>query len=90
VRRERAPAHRHDDGEPSAHVADRSPGVFNATVVWMKLILKLAAWAAFMIFLLFVVSGFGVGSVELIVWTVVLVVGWALLVRSNRAHRTAV
>ena len=59
----------------------------NRASTW-NLLLSLAAYLVFMLVLL-AALGFGVGTVELLIWLVILVVGAALIVRRYRRARTS-
>jgi len=51
----------------------------------MVLARNLVLWFLFLSLLLTAVAGFGVGTVELAIWLVLLVAGWGYLVRRDRA-----
>ncbi|MBA8805432.1 hydrogenase/urease accessory protein HupE [Nocardioides ginsengisegetis] len=57
--------------------------MLNRASVW-NLLLSLLAFLAFMVILLTALGGFGVGTVELLIWLAVVVVGVLLIIRRYR------
>ena len=62
--------------------------MWNRASVW-NLLLSLAAFLAFLAFMVILLTalGFGVGSVELVIWLTAVVVGVILIVRRYRSAR---